>query len=423
MVNMLRKFFGRGDPDSPKGRPLDDDLYALYRRLEYEDREEGSGTRTMRFEGEATEEQMDYIISRCEEADAEDADEGGWPSRMRPTVWDDYRRRDSSSRGEGDDDRFDDGGDADDLGRDGRVRLSRAAATHAFQGLDALRHDGRFTDVTLVCGDGARLPCHRVVLCASSAYFRSLLVERDRSASPTECLDVLPTLPSAAVAAAVDYAYGAGVPILAAAARREEEAARLWPGLDGAVRALRHFEMGHAVEHVFRAGIEALERTPAAYLLAVDLHSLADAHGCEPLKHKAWQSALNARWAAYKRPPLEGSLSELEVAETDVDDASAFRPVAEGPDARDVSETADLCDPPHDAATAVAAWHRKLKTLRTALDPKPPSEYSDDDDDDGTYENRRRSTIDRGRAATVDDDGSSAMDESDGGTDVQGPMM
>ena len=35
--------------------------------------------------------------------------------------------------------------------------------------------DNDFTDVTLVCGDGQRLVCHRSVLAASSEFLRRLL--------------------------------------------------------------------------------------------------------------------------------------------------------------------------------------------------------------------------------------------------------
>ena len=44
----------------------------------------------------------------------------------------------------------------------------------------ALYDDSEFTDVTLVCGDGQRIACHRSVLAASSEFLRRLLFESDQ---------------------------------------------------------------------------------------------------------------------------------------------------------------------------------------------------------------------------------------------------
>ena len=44
----------------------------------------------------------------------------------------------------------------------------------------ALYDDSEFTDVTLVCGDGQRLACHRSVLASSSEFLRRLLFENEQ---------------------------------------------------------------------------------------------------------------------------------------------------------------------------------------------------------------------------------------------------
>ena len=46
-----------------------------------------------------------------------------------------------------------------------------------------LREDKNFTDVTLVCEDGQQVEAHRVILVASSPFFKGLL-ERNKNPHP-----------------------------------------------------------------------------------------------------------------------------------------------------------------------------------------------------------------------------------------------
>ena len=38
-----------------------------------------------------------------------------------------------------------------------------------------LRNDGDFSDITLVCDDGQQIEGHRIILCASSPFFNTML--------------------------------------------------------------------------------------------------------------------------------------------------------------------------------------------------------------------------------------------------------
>ena len=350
----------------------DDELYERYVAAKTADEERGEALPGLAFMNALSEERQDALAHLAERA------EGDWPSddegadpytgRLRPTVWDDQRRAPRSPPSSAGD-----RGDDDGLAEDGRATLSRAAGVHAFVEMDALRHDGRFTDVVLACDGGENIPCHRVVLCASSAYFRSLLVERS-DVGFGETLAMLPTLSFHGVAAAVDYCYGTGVRILA-----EPPASgappRTWRHLPGALRALRHFKMGLAEEHVWRCCIRVLDAFPEAYALAVDLHSLADDFDCAPLKHKAWHAALEMKPKALTLRALGNTAQSYPAEAHDVDDATLLYPFDD--DGADPEPGADLAEPPYDAATVVGAWHRKLKAIRDDLGPDPPDAYGD----------------------------------------------
>ena len=296
---------------------------------------------------------------------------------MRATEWDASRPAGGGSD-EGDDD--DDDDDDDGLDEEGRVVLSRAAGVHAFAEMDALRSEGRFVDVALSCGDGPPIPCHRVVLCASSAYFRSLLVEQSERPGET-ALPMLATLSFRGVSAAVDYCYGVGVPVLEAPPRPGGPPLRTWRYLADALRALRHFKMGLAEEHVWRCCIRALGEQPGEYLLAVDLHGLADDFDCEPLKHRAWHAALDANPKAFVGRPLVYTAQAHAAEPEDVDDAMLIYPFDD--DGADPEAGCDIKLPPYDAATVVGAWARKLAAIRDGLGPDPPSDTDDDDDGGG----------------------------------------
>ena len=119
-----------------------------------------------------------------------------------PTAADDEGER-RSFRRRARSDEASDASDDDAALENGRVGVGNEFGTHALAAMDALRHEARFCDCVLLCGDGARLPCHRVALCAASAYFRSLLVSRRDDDGD---VPLLSTLSSPGVAAAVDYA-------------------------------------------------------------------------------------------------------------------------------------------------------------------------------------------------------------------------
>ena len=77
-----------------------------------------------------------------------------------------------------------------------------------------LREDKNFTDVTLACKDGQQLEAHKVILVASSPFFKKLL-ERNKHPHP---LIYMRGLKSEDLLAIIDFLYcahrsGAGIKI------------------------------------------------------------------------------------------------------------------------------------------------------------------------------------------------------------------
>ena len=57
--------------------------------------------------------------------------------------------------------------------------------TNLSQNYSGLRKSGEFSDVTLVCEDGGRVPCHKLILSSSSPHLHSLLSSPSLQPSPT----------------------------------------------------------------------------------------------------------------------------------------------------------------------------------------------------------------------------------------------